>query len=152
MHWGKTREISKETKERLAILPNPSNICIVPTFKKTRPSLTYSSIMFTSADVLCCLQSDNCAAFSEHPPEPDKETQATVSRCHSLLKEGEDMRIWASLFCLGPGRCSSLLLFTTLIIPAVSSPGIRIWQILHCDLPSLLLVGTTLNVNCGDTL
>ena len=87
-------------------------------------------------------------------PCHDKETQATVSRCHSLLKEGEDMRIWASLFCLSPGWCSSLLLFTTLIIPAVSCPGITIWQIppMHCDLPSLLLVGTTLNVNCGDTL
>ena len=71
------------------------------------------------------------------------------------VSQGEDMRIWASLFCLSPGWCSSLLLFTTLIIPAVSSsPGITIWQIppMHCDLPSLLLVGTTFNVNCGDTL
>ena len=37
--------------------------------------------MFTSGDVLCCLQSDNCEAFSEHPPEPDKETHnVTVSQ------------------------------------------------------------------------
>ena len=48
--------------------------------------------MFTSADVLCCLQSDNCKTFSEHPPELDKETH-TMSRCHRLLQEGEDMSI-----------------------------------------------------------